>query len=40
MITGTVPPPRPAVWDTTFDYKEVEGRFYARSDIDRRGYYA
>jgi len=38
MITGTVPPPRPAVFDTTFNYKELEGRFYARSDIDHRIY--
>lgn len=38
MITGTVPPPRPAIWDTTFNYKEVEERFYARSDIDHRVY--
>ncbi|MBA7574409.1 hypothetical protein ES708_16215 [subsurface metagenome] len=41
MITGTVPPVpsiRPPVWDTTFDYREAEKRFYARSDIDHRVY--
>lgn len=38
MITGTVPPLRPPVWDTSFDYKEIEGRFYARSDIDHKVY--
>lgn len=36
MITGTVPPLRPVIWDIATDYKEIEGRFYARDDIDRK----
>lgn len=34
MITGTVPPVMPAIWDTTIDYDESLGEFYARQDID------
>ena len=30
------PPLPPIVWDVSMDYNEVEGRFYARSDIDHK----
>ena len=36
MITGTVPSLQPVIWDIATDYKEVEERFYARSDIDHK----
>jgi hypothetical protein len=36
MITGTLPAPTPAIWDTTVDYDEASGDFYARSDIDHK----
>ena len=38
MITGTLPVLLQVIYDTAFDYKEAEGRFYARSDIDHRVY--
>lgn len=30
--------PKSVVWDTSLNYKEDEGRFYARSDIDHKVY--
>ena len=36
MITGTIPPLTPAIWDTTIDYDEALGEFYARDEIDHR----
>jgi len=29
---------KPVIWDTTFNYKEDEQKFYARSDIDHKVY--
>lgn len=38
MITGTIPPLQPVIWDIATDYKEAEERFYARDDIDHKVY--
>jgi len=38
MVVKLQAPPAPVVWDIATDYKEVEGRFYARSDIDHKVY--
>lgn len=34
------PEPIPVIWDTTWDYRESEGRFYARPDVDHKVYMA
>lgn len=36
MITGTIPPVMPAIYDTAINYDETLGEFYARDDIDHR----